>query len=497
MKKICIVLAALLSVFPVTALEEVLTLGTVDQWKDLASMENVQFFTSTNGYSDIILAENEYLPDPATDLLLHFNSARITDSTGNYTVSENNILVSDSFAKAGGGSAAFRGEHPGIRLNAHNRNSLFAPGRVWNDFTIEFWLYPAQMKSGETIFLFKSSRLRDGKVIPQRIECKFENNRLLWNFENVFLPESQAEYSVRLRGKSMLVPRYWHHHQLRFDSSTGLVEYLLDGVPEGIEYANRDKAESGHIFLPYIGEAEKGSLLIGLDLLAFIDEFRVSAVSRDLPELARYGTNFGEITSDFLDLGYTNSEILRIDSEYENISNSEILYYYRVANDVGEIITDESTWTQFKPGEEFYPSPKGRLLQLRCRLYPDGEGRYSPRLETIRVHFIPDLPPLPPERISAVAGNGKITLRWAAVAEEDVAGYLIYFGERSGQYLGKTLAGKSSPLNTGNTTEFTIEGLENGKLYYFSLCAYDSAKTPHISGFSAEVSARPSGLYKE
>jgi hypothetical protein len=39
----------------------------------------------------------------------------------------------------------------------------------------------------------------------------------------------------------------------------------------------------------------------------------------------------------------------------------------------------------------------------------------------------------------------------------------------------------------------TLSGLQNGRLYYFAVVAYDGTEPPHHSGFSREVSARPSG----
>lgn len=496
MKKIVLgIILASTILLPLCALEEILILGMEDQWQDLEEAKNVEFYKSTHGYSDIVLKESEFALDSHTDLLLHFNDSDINDTTGNYRISKNNILISDSFVKAGSGSAVFRGERPGFQLSAAKTGSMLTPGRVWNDFTIEFWLYPASMKNGETVFLFKGSRLVRDKIIPQRIECKFDNNRLIWNFENIFLPESQEEFTVSITGESKLVPRNWHHHQLRFDSASGLLEYLLDGVPEGITHTNYDNYESGQAYLPYIGTAERGSLLIGIDLTAFIDEFRISTVLRDVPDLTMFSTSHGEITTRFLDLGYSNSEITRIDADYESRSNSEIQFYYRTADDFSQILNQESPWVQFMPGTEFSPPAAARMVQIKCLIFPDGTGTYSPRLENIQINYVPDLPPLPPERVIAESGNGQVIVRWTPVAEEDVAGYFIYFGDRPGQYLGKTSGGLSSPLNAGNVNEITIDGLENGKLYYFSVCAYDSASVPHVSAFSTEASARPSGLY--
>lgn len=497
MKKLYVLAILLLSSLPLYSLEETIVIGIDDKWESLESTENIIFTPSTSGNYDIVLQENEYFVDYNTDLLLHFNKRQIYDHTKNYVITDDSIMLSDSFSRSGTGAAVFRGERPGLQLEPAASDSLLSPGQVWSDFTIDFWLYPASMKNGETIFLFKGSRITNSKIISQRIECKFENNRLEWIFENIFLPESMDELTISISGKSMLVPRNWHHHQLTFNSETGLLEYMLDGIPEGIAYANKQNKESGTVYLPYIGSAEKGSLILGIGLTAFLDEFRISSSVRDIPELSEYNIRYGEIITDYIDLGFTNSEIINISADYEKDSNSEILFYYRTSNDYGEFISDTSGWIQFDPDSLLLSAGKARYIQIKCHLFPDGTQTFSPKLSNLKIHYIPDLPPLPPSFITAVPGDKSIKIRWPEVAEEDVAGYLIYFGERPGQYLGSFQGAGNSPVNAGDTNETTIEGLENGKLYYFAVCAYDSSAIPHVSGFSTEISARPSGLYGE
>ena len=53
-----------------------------------------------------------------------------------------------------------------------------------------------------------------------------------------------------------------------------------------------------------------------------------------------------------------------------------------------------------------------------------------------------------------------------------------------------------SPIDAGSATRLEIRGLANGSLYYFTVVAYDSSQPRQQSAFSAEVSARPSRMYK-
>ena len=107
--------------------------------------------------------------------------------------------------------------------------------------------------------------------------------------------------------------------------------------------------------------------------------------------------------------------------------------------------------------------------------------------------YEPDLPPAPPSTVLAAPGNGSVRLAWSPVREEDVRGYLVYYGNSPGNYHGTGSDRGPSPIDVGPLTELNLGGLNNGWLYYFAVVAYDDTDPPHRSGFSREVSARPSG----
>jgi hypothetical protein len=73
---------------------------------------------------------------------------------------------------------------------------------------------------------------------------------------------------------------------------------------------------------------------------------------------------------------------------------------------------------------------------------------------------------------------------------------MVYFGEAPHTYLGASSALGDSPIDAGDATRIEIGGLANGSLYYFAVAAYDSSEPRQQSAFSAEVSARPSRIYK-
>jgi hypothetical protein len=81
------------------------------------------------------------------------------------------------------------------------------------------------------------------------------------------------------------------------------------------------------------------------------------------------------------------------------------------------------------------------------------------------------------------------------VNDLNLKGYRVFYGDAPHTYLGTGAEEGDSPLDAGASTRLEITGLENGRLYYFAVAAYDDSDPPQLSAFSAELSARPSRIY--
>ncbi|MEZ5591056.1 MAG: fibronectin type III domain-containing protein [Gammaproteobacteria bacterium] len=82
-------------------------------------------------------------------------------------------------------------------------------------------------------------------------------------------------------------------------------------------------------------------------------------------------------------------------------------------------------------------------------------------------------------RLDIAAIDGQATLNWDASPSVDVAGYRLYYGQRSRHY--------TSSLDVGQRTDYTVRGLAPGTRYFFAVTAYDNTRTLE-SDFSNEVS---------
>ena len=495
-----LLLCVLLAAPPLSGLEKTVELGKESLWADMMSLQGVTAIPGRWGFQDLALSGGAYTPESATELLLHFDSPSTTDATGAYTLPGGGPAVS-AVSAVGDGSAAFTGGREGMSLRA-NGESMFSPGSAWGNFTIEFWLYPATLSDGERIISWDGSERGnaggDNQLHGQGMRCIVRDRKLVWDFQNLFRLPGAGRVPVRLTGTRKLLPRAWHHHLLRFDSRDGLLEYLLDGVPEAIVHVTDTGRETGSVAVPVMGSAFAGPLVLGAGFTGYLDELRISRRFVEDPVLSPFLGKTGVATSRIIDLGFSATRIVRIESAASTPSDSGIEFSYQAADSWAgrKVLKSDTDWVPFAPGSDFGETLKARYIQLRVELAPDGTRTKSPRLSSLRIIYEPNLPPAPPAGLVVTPGNGKVTLTWRKVNDLNVKGYLVFYGTSPHNYLGTGAAQGASPIDAGAATTLEIGGLENGSLYYFSVAAYDTSDPRQQSEFSEETSGRPSRIYK-
>jgi hypothetical protein len=519
-KGITVLALSLVAILPARALEERITLlpgqEGVAQARPVVGTWLAEGAVVRKGYKgreDYVIADQAYQAETSTDLLMHFDHTAATDETGNWSVKASSAFsIANGEASLGTGSASFRGPDSALSLTP-NQGSAFGKNSSFRDFSVEFWLYPANAENGEVILLWQSIRKLPSGVLPQQISCVISGGRLQWSFSGFFgrpggAKPADADSQIELRGRSPLVPRVWSQHLLRFDGDTGLVEYLIDGKPEATTYATASGREGGTVFEPMVGAA--APIKLCPEYSGLLDELRISRGFVEEARLQPYGRDPSLVVTPVADLGYGNSRLVAIEAEYKTPGTSSIELAYRIADswaawravDAGT----EATWTPVRSGEKLPETTRGRYVQVRAELFADGAGRLSPALSSVTLRYVADPPPPAPAALVAYPKDGAVELHWTKVPEADLAGYLVYYGERPGEYFGALSDQGPSPIDAGNTTTLTITGIPNGKLLYFVVAAYDSAPDPEAGlpgarsnraesragEFSPEAAARPS-----
>jgi hypothetical protein len=510
--------------------ERTLSLGAESSWSAVDRRTGVIELGAIRPAMTLTLSSARPVDDPSLDMALSFdeeNPERFADKTGRYRalVSPALSAVNYRWSRSGIGAALFSGDSPPqgmdepagpLALVPQSPEALFYSGRHFRDFSMEFWLYPLNMENGETLLSWSATRLtRQGDKTFQRIQCIVARNRLNWSFLDFFTsPDDGRQMTVNLSGSPTL-PRSWSHHLVRFDSHTGLLEYLVDGRLEGLAYATTTGREGGEVYVPVAGDG--GTLILGGRFAGLMDEFRVYSRYHEAPLLSRYPLEGGRIETRPLDLGEGNSEVVKVEAlggyfypaglnprsggvmrnEYAGSgrfrfpNNSMIQFFIRAADSPWQWTEEESEWLPFEPGTDFAGTVRGRYVQLAAALYPSGDGEAAPYLDEIRVLYRRDDPPRPPSLLVAVPRDGAVELSWRASPDTDLRGYLVYFGAASGEYFGESAILGVSPLDAGKRTSLRVDGLKNGTLYYFTVAGYDRNGPADAGEFSREVSARP------
>ncbi|MDR2629620.1 MAG: hypothetical protein LBC60_01705 [Spirochaetaceae bacterium] len=456
------------------------------------------------------------------DMIISFDEGSpelFSDRTGNYQVNAApSLRVADRrWVKEGAGAIHFSGEgESGVTIFPRKPGTLLSPGNPVKDFSIEFWLYPFNADPGEQIFSWTGVRqTASGDTAYQRIQGMFIKNRLHWTFTDFFSNPGDTLHPVfSLSSIAPLVPQTWSHHLIRFDSDTGIVEYLVNGKLEGTVYATSSGREGGEVYHPIIGR--EGQLVLGGHYTGIMDEFRTYTRYIETPPLNRYPREGGRVETRPLDLGGRNVDILKVEAlggrffeggafgsggrihhEYTGTGNflfpdsSSLLLFIRAGDNPYRWTNDESEWLPIRPNGELPEVLRGRFIQLAAVFYPSGDGETTPYLDEIRIRYKPNEPPLPPALVSAIARDGAVDLSWRANPDPELGGYLVYYGDSAGEYFGDAAILGPSPINVGKRTAIRLDGLRNGSLYFFTVAAYSRSEVDLPGPFSREVSARP------
>jgi hypothetical protein len=535
--------------------EKTITIGGNSAWDAVEKRNGIIELTRLRPHPVLALSsasgaapENRFL-----DLALSFDEAGpelFTDKTGHYRISVNpqadpagNAVIQAAdrrWSRAGAGAAFFPGADVSagagkagapLVIEPRTGDALFAANSHIRDFTLEFWLYPLNMANGEEILTWISSRRRQENAAAmdsgrdyafQRIQCTAVKNRLEWTFMDVFAGSGGSRHIIlTLSGDTPVVPKTWSHHLIRFDSDTGLLEYLVNGKAEAIDYATSTRREGGEVYTPLMGEG--GSFMLGNRFMGLLDEFNMYRAYVGTAETRKYSPRGGRMETRPIDLGEGGSGVLKVEAlggrtsvsggivqndyagygglysggePFRFADDSALQFFIRAAD--SPYYWTAADWRPFIPGTELAGSIRGRYVQFAVDFYPSGDRETSPYLEEIRLTYRPDEPPMPPSMVTAAARDGAVALNWKPSPDADTLGYMVYYGTSRGEYFGEGAALGASPIDAGKRTGLRIDGLENGVLYYFAVAAYDrregldgNREMFHAGEFSREVSARP------
>lgn len=479
--------------FPAQAAQYVL--GGKNGWGDVSVRDRISEGTGRFGYKCLELATDGAARDADTDLLLDFEHG-FAEETGNYTVTENSLFLSES-PMMGKSAAVSRNTGGGIVLSGRETGLFGAEGPA-GSFTIAFWLCPAAAENGEMILNWRSSRNAGGAVLYQFFKVMFSGNRVEWLFSNLFDGYTENSGYVALESRRSLVPGKWTHHLVSFNQESGLLEYRIDGALEDVLFVTDTGAEGGTVYPFVLGVP--AALQLCSSYTGMIDDFNIRRRSFDGDEAAAaetaaalkksvYSPSGGRFVSEPL-LVRAGSILDSVTAEQYVPEQTAVRLYVRAGDNCYGWTADWPEWKPVDSGEKI-SGLAGRYFQVAADLFPDGAGMTTPAVTEIAVNYTEVPPPLAPFTVTAEAGDGCVTLSWSYSVDDMAGGYDIYYGTRPGEYLGRAAAEGASPIDAGNSASFRITGLKNGTIYYFAVAARSKADERICGPLSKEVFARP------
>ncbi len=487
-KKCPIILLLLLFVSMLHADEKEIILGGDAGWQNFSVSNNITF-TNTGRYGKkaIQVATASQKLNNTIDLLLDFEqNIHFTDLADNYTITKSNLSATSN-SIMGNYAALGKGSSGGIQLSG-KEGTIFGTEGVMGSFTISFWLNPSLSENGETIFMWDSSRNIKNNPVYQSISAMFFSNKLEWSFINVFA-DFQTFKDITLKSTSLIIPNTWALHTISFDSKSGIIEYRIDGKIEDIQYATQSGRSSVNIYSPVLGNPAE--IVLCSDFTGRIDDFYIS---KDFYQANFkqnvYNTDGGRFETNPLGPYPAGSSITEIQVLSEVPPQTDIQYYVRASDNYFQWTDTSPEWIPVIANEKI-TDVSGMWFQIAANLYTDGSGTKTPVLTEIIVQYTEEDPPRPPVKVFAEAGNGYVDLSWLASAGVSPDGYMIYYGDASGEYLGEIAVQGRSPVDVGQTLSYRISGLQNGKIYYFAIAAYTYNPSKTQGTLSQEVYARP------
>ncbi len=412
------------------ARQRTITFGSgIYPWENFA-LENAQVKEGPRGPVITLQDRSGSGALPGIDLFLSFDSESVQQP--NYRI-DTPLALSRQMSRLGTASGVFQEGGNPLVLTAQP-SSLFFPGNLWHDFKIEFWAYLPTFSEGASILTWKGAFRRGRDVVTQELRIGLVGRVMELQTKNFFqMPQRGAPAEVRLRGRRPMLPGRWTHHRFQFDASTGLLEYFRDGTPESSIYVTATGREGGQIFVPLIGELSRPEIMLGENLSALVDEFKIS---RQIDSLfgstatydARLGAPFGFATSPIVDLGDHAHTLEGIDWETRLPASTQVSLQVRAADALdwssGRRPQMNGSWINWS--ENRAASLRGRYFQIRLRLDGEGSGEQSPVVERLQMRFSKIPEPMTPMFLALKEG-AEIELSWRPVADDGVRKYRVFW----------------------------------------------------------------------
>ena len=469
--------------------------GEVDWESVTQKVVNLNFTEGLYGYDAYGISAKTHKMNEDTDLYVSFEEKSTKDRTGKYSIVEDRTFFTQN--EAAGRFAGISRSNDTMLAFMGNKKSIFGKAGIVGSFSIEFWINPALCVSGENLFFWRSSRNVKQYSAYQTIDCSFMNGKVEWKLQNVFYDVNDKPYDFLLVSHSNVMPEKWSHHYICYDADAGTLEYYIDGKLEDFKFTTDSGNAYGQYLLLDFGVPAR--IEICKNYVGSIDEFVISHRVRHYLDTDDGKLSGNADTPYFVSVPFATNMggciLDSIESIVDIPNQTDLQFFVRGANYLYELdpsASEESKakWVHVSDG---IPESEvvGRFFQVAVNFYSNGIRSVSPTLTQITMNYTePDLP-IPPVLLTAKVSDSKVLLSWNDNNYDGKYGYLVYYGSRSGEFIGTDLDQGDSPIDCKSANSIELTGLENGKIYYFTVASYLKEFPEIIGENSKEIYARP------
>ncbi len=330
--------------------------------------------------------------------------------------------------------------------------------------------------------LFCPIRIDDGTVIARlysieetdkMVNIKIEKSKIKIEINGIVKEREKEETKITLVSDDKIKAREFYELSLVFDIVNSKISMYVDGIENDrktFKQANFDLSTKEGIleFFPeFIGYAR--SIIISPTFIrsrSKINQKTKSIISRIVD------------TKDFS----TKMEKLSINGK------GNFIILSRVSSDINKLLQNQVEWIPLEEAKQI----KGRYVQFKIIPIQSDEPT---DFQSLEIEVTKDIPPKKPKILSIdLKGEGEVTVNWENELDEEVEYYEIFYGDYENKYFGKESG--PSPIKVKKPSKFypvlsyTIKGLDNTKMYYFSIRSVRKDKTK--SEYSDEFKIIPS-----
>ncbi len=436
---------------------ENLEFGTSKKNFDQVHLNRVEIFQSQDRNQDVRLETVNYSGKKHNLIYLNFEmqTTPLLQDMSKYFQIQKSAYLSSTESHNGKYAALFNSHRHGIWIESTQKIFESQEGLNQN-FTIEAWVKP--------FFLYpRSILLQKNSFVGKRkkgIEIGIEKNLFFTKLQNLFQNEKGDYHSVTLWSQQKVSLHKWHHVAFTYDAKQSRLSLYLNGKEQHVFFA-RDSKRIWPMQIEGTPESPNNSpFIIGKSFVGLIDEFRISGkclsperamlhTSSYAPLDINYETQLskqkeGEIISSVLSpAGKKTIQFSRV--SYRSLVPKETSLHVYVRHSQTPFLKNASlpSWHRIK--KKYLALPTFRYFQWRANLRSDPLGKDTPILKSLTLQYTP-VPLLPSPRTLRIVENKaqlnplQVSLKWESSPrplDDENAGYYIYYGLRSRDYLGR------------------------------------------------------------